>query len=90
MRSYIGSKIINARLMTYGEYVKTKYKNSGMAKSSELTGKISLDEPGYLVIYPPVGKQEEKPYISWSPKEVFENAYRLVLDSEKSLIVSGE
>ena len=34
---------------------------------------------GYLVIYP-------DGYESWSPKEVFEEAYRLVSDGEKALV----
>ena len=35
--------------------------------------------PGYLVIYP-------DGYKSWSPKEVFENAYRKVTEGEKALV----
>ena len=35
-------------------------------------------KPGYAVIYP-------DGYESWSPKETFENAYRLVTDGEKEL-----
>ena len=34
---------------------------------------------GYKVIYP-------DNYISWSPKVVFESAYREILDSERELI----
>jgi len=37
------------------------------------------DRPGYRVLYP-------DGYRSWSPKEVFESAYREVTDSEKKLI----
>ncbi len=36
-------------------------------------------EPGYRVHYP-------DGYVSWSPKDVFETAYREVTDSEKALI----
>ena len=36
-------------------------------------------QTGYKVIYP-------GGYISWSPKETFENAYRLITDSEKELL----
>lgn len=36
--------------------------------------------PGYKVIYP-------DGYVSWSPKNVFEAAYRKVSDSEKASIV---
>jgi len=35
-------------------------------------------QPGYCVIYP-------DGYESWSPKAVFENAYRLVTDGEREL-----
>jgi hypothetical protein len=37
------------------------------------------DEDGYKVIYP-------DGYISWSPKDVFEGAYREISDQEKNLI----
>ena len=36
------------------------------------------DQPGYIVIY-------SDGYKSWSPKRVFEEAYRLVSDSERKL-----
>lgn len=35
--------------------------------------------PGYKVTYP-------DGYVSWSPKETFETAYREVTDSEKALL----
>ena len=35
--------------------------------------------PGYKVMYP-------GGYISWSPKEVFEEAYRLISEKEKAMI----
>ncbi len=40
--------------------------------------RVEPDESGYVVKYP-------DDYISWSPKKVFENAYREVTDSEKAL-----
>ena len=55
MKSYIGSKIINA-------FPETK------------DGK-----EGYKVTYP-------DGYVSWSPKDVFENAYREITDGEKELL----
>lgn len=39
-------------------------------------------EPGYRVLYP-------DDYVSWSPKAVFEESYRLVSDGEKELIATG-
>jgi len=38
------------------------------------------EAPGYQVTYP-------DGYVSWSPKEVFENAYRLVTEGEKQLFI---
>jgi len=40
---------------------------------------ITEDEPGYKVVYP-------DGYESWSPKEVFENAYREILPGEMDLL----
>lgn len=39
--------------------------------------------PGYRVVYP-------DGYVSWSPQATFEEAYRLVSDSEKKLIEEGK
>jgi hypothetical protein len=36
------------------------------------------DRPGYKVIYPG--------YVSWSPKDVFENAYREITQDERELV----
>lgn len=80
MKSYVGAKIINAELITLPEYKIKKYGKE--AKINEGDEKIK----GYLVIYPPIGN-DEKPYMSWSPQSVFEKAYRLIDDSEKSLII---
>lgn len=41
---------------------------------------------GYIVVYPPIGTNEDVPYISWSPKEVFEKCYRIVEDCEIKLL----
>ena len=70
MKSYIGSKIIQAIEMNEFSFL------------SEEKGKridIKEDRQGYKVIYP-------DGYISWSPKEVFETAYREITDGEKKLI----
>lgn len=55
MRSYIGTKIINAEFE---------------AKDGR---------PGYRVVYP-------DGYVSWSPAQTFENAYRPVADDERILL----
>lgn len=67
MEQYIGTKMIQAepawRVTTEDgrKFIQLKSDNSDFA------GKI---EDGYKVVYPPDG------YESWSPKEVFEAAYR--------------
>ena len=51
----------------------------------ELQGKPlpeNEDRPGYMVEYP-------NNYRSWSPKEVFEEAYRPVSDGEKDLLMAN-
>lgn len=73
MKSYIGAKIINAEPLTLGEYNKRR--------GWTIPDDEDPNRPGYLVMYPG--------YLSWSPKEVFEEAYRPVSDGEKRLI-SGE
>jgi hypothetical protein len=73
MNTYIGTKIINAKPMTLGEY-------------NDLRGWTTLPDgnpakEGYLVEYTDGGTPNHSDfdgYISWSPKEVFERAYRLV------------
>lgn len=80
MNSYIGSKIINAELSTLNEYRIKKY-----GKEKALISEEAKNIKGYIVVYPPIGESEE-PYISWSPKEIFEKAYRLIDNSEISLI----
>ncbi len=69
MKSYIGSKIIQAEEMdelTFLPVVK------GL-------GKVCKARPGYKVVYP-------DGYVSWSPKAVFEIAYREITDGERQLI----
>ncbi len=65
MKSYIGTKIIKAEKMTRGDY--NKYRGWQIPKDEN-----PLDE-GYLVKY-------KDGYISWSPKETFERAYREAKD----------
>lgn len=47
-------------------------------KASKGEAMIGEDRPGYRVTYP-------DGYISWSPKEVFEAAYREVSEGERSM-----
>lgn len=61
MKQYIGTKVIQARPMTRGEY--NKYRGWPIPADE------SPYDDGYLVHYP-------DGYESWSPKDVFEAAYR--------------
>lgn len=63
MQQYIGQKRIKARPATFGEFHKST--------PAPVTNTTSPDAPGYHVIY-------EDSYESWSPKDVFEKAYRPV------------
>ena len=73
MKKYIGVKEIKAIPMKRGEY--NKYRGWGIPVDE------SPDDDGFLVEYID-GGQANHPghtgYISWSPKDVFERAYRRV------------
>lgn len=71
MKTYIGTKIINAKPMNRGEY------NS--YRGWEIPSDENPEDEGYLVKY-------DNSYESWSPKEVFEGAYREITDAEKELL----
>lgn len=64
MKNYIGIKQVKAEPCTLGEFIaktgRNPYQNDGKMHGN--------DEPGYLVEY-------KDGYQSWSPKEVFEEAY---------------
>lgn len=71
MEKYIGCKIIRGTPMTLGDYNKKR------------GWKIPENEDplreGYLVTYP-------DNYLSWSPKEAFESAYRKITDAELEML----
>lgn len=79
MRNYIGAKIIQARPMAVGPFNQLWLKG-GVYSRQPLP--MSDDSPGYLVIYP-------DGYKSWSPKEVFETAYREITKDETNMIVGS-
>lgn len=58
MEDYVGTKVITAKSMNRGEY----YELRGWT----MPANENPSDSGYLVKY-------EDGYISWSPKEVFEN-----------------
>lgn len=71
MKQYIGTKIINAKPMTRLEY--------NQFREWELPADENGEDPGYLVEYTDGGKantEQYTGYVSWSPKDVFEKAYR--------------
>ena len=72
MRAYIGAKIIQAEEMDEREFY--------MSVKIDKTKFACVRRPGYHVVYP-------DNYHSWSPKEVFEEAYRPVSDGEEELIM---
>ena len=71
MRTYAGTKVVKATPMDRREY--NEYR--GWALPADENG----DDEGYLVEYVDGGKpnhRDHSGYISWSPKEQFDNAYR--------------
>ena len=66
---YIGTKLIRAFPCDRRSFLRD-------VKGEDVTNLET--EPGYQVTYP-------DGYISWSPKETFETAYREVTESEKAL-----
>lgn len=70
LKLYVGAKIIQATPMTEIDFI-NKEKEQPVSEDRE-------NRHGYKVVYP-------DDYVSWSPKETFENAYRLVTNGEKEL-----
>ena len=71
MKKYVGMKIINAKPMTRLEYNTFR----GWERPADEDG----SDEGYLVEYTDGGKantEQYKGYVSWSPKDVFERAYK--------------
>lgn len=71
MTPYIGTKLINAKPMTRAAY--------NVLRGWELPADENGDDDGYLVEYVDGGKSNHPDYdgyISWSPADVFERAYR--------------
>ena len=72
MQAYIGSKIILASPMSERTFRESKGQEWGGGNE---------DQHGYIVQY--AGKDN---YTSWSPKAVFEEAYRPVSNYESTII----
>ena len=66
MKKYIGTKLIEAEAMTLGDFVQ----KTGRNPYGKSTDNHEETEQGYHVRY-------EDGYESWSPKDVFERAYKV-------------
>lgn len=69
MKAYIGTKTLAAKPMTLGMFNDIKHRPSDVKDDSK---------EGYFIQYP-------DGYESWSPKAVFEDAYREILSDDKLL-----
>jgi len=74
LQLYIGCKIIRAIPMTLGRFVAETARWHLMEDTN-----FHEDTRGYKVIYP-------DGYVSWSPKDTFEAAYRPVTEDELRLL----
>lgn len=74
MKLYIGTKFIKAESMTHQDFCKKMEKGPRDSEPRQ-------QQDGYFVEYP-------DGYKSWSPKDVFESAYRLITPAEFNLIGS--
>lgn len=63
LAKYIGTKLIKAKPMTRGEY--NEYRGWKIPENE------NPQDEGYLVVY-----VDSNDYVSWSPKDVFERAYK--------------
>ena len=69
-KAYVGSKVVRATPCDRSAF---------FASKGEELPRGEVDQAGYAVQYP-------DGYQSWSPKAVFEGAYRRISDGEKGLI----
>lgn len=82
MKIYVGTKIIKAELSNLAEYKKKKY--GELAVINEGDNEIKC----YIVTYPPIS-ENDKEYMSMSPKDVFEKYYREIYIEEIKIIASN-
>ena len=73
MKQYTGTKTVKAVPMTYGEA-----HERGLIRENAYVEEYN-DNKGYHVIYP-------DGYESWSPAEVFEDAYKLSVQNQRQFI----
>lgn len=81
MKTFIGTKIIKAKPMTRAEYNTLR----GWALPADEDG----NNEGYLVEYQDGGKPNLagfNGYVSWSPNDVFDAAYRVIPETDPILL----
>lgn len=66
MKKYLGKKEVMASPMSMGEAY-----DRGLLQSNLKSSRVDKDKEGYLVKY-------DNGYQSWSPKDVFDNSYKVV------------
>ena len=74
MEEYIGTKIVKAELMNLGDY--NNYRGWTIPEDED------PEREGYLVKYP-------DDYVSWSPKEIFEEAYVKTENNKLAITAKG-
>jgi len=80
---YIGTKIIAAEPMSEGKFKDLKSASFlPILPQDGLKDGPDYGREGYKVRY-------EDGYVSWSPKEVFERAYREITTNEREMIYPG-
>lgn len=81
MTQYIGTKIVNAKPMNRGEFNCFMEGDPAFKPVGYING-ATADDKGYLVEYLDGGKPNKphlsENYLSWSPADVFEKAYKVV------------
>jgi len=76
MKTYIGAKVIKAERMTQDMFERNIKENPDWADFDTVQG--------YHVVYP--GHDGKPDYHSWSPCEVFDEAYRELNDGEVKFV----
>ena len=74
MNEYIGTKIVKAEPMNLGDY--NNYRGWNIPEDED------PEKEGYLVKYP-------DDYVSWSPKEIFEEAYVRTENNKLAITAKG-
>lgn len=85
MLTYIGTKTVIAKPMNRQDY--NDYRGWALPEDENGT------DDGYLVEYVDGGKpnhQDHSGYISWSPKEVFDNSYKVAQTPLDRLVIESE